>query len=45
MFVNKKLACPGCRAEYRVRFEYNGMIRKLPCSECGAIISNRKGEE
>jgi transcription initiation factor TFIIIB Brf1 subunit/transcription initiation factor TFIIB len=38
MFVNKKLACPGCGAENRVRFEYNEMMREPPCSECGAIV-------
>jgi endogenous inhibitor of DNA gyrase (YacG/DUF329 family) len=38
MFVTKKLACPGCGAENRVRFDYSEMMRELPCPECGALV-------
>jgi transcription elongation factor Elf1 len=37
-FVTKRLTCPGCGAENRVRFEASEMLHELPCSHCAAIV-------
>jgi hypothetical protein len=40
-FITKKIACPGCGAENRVRFEQFEMMLELPCSSCAADIAAR----
>jgi len=37
-FITKKIACPGCGAENRIRFDYFEMLRELPYSHCAAIV-------
>ena len=38
MPFTKRIACPSCGIENRVRFEQSEMLRELPCLHCGAIV-------
>jgi hypothetical protein len=37
-YITKRIACPGCGAENRIRFDNSEMLRELPCSHCAAIV-------
>jgi RNase P subunit RPR2 len=37
-YVRRRMICPNCGAEERVRFEYSLMIVTSPCSQCKVMI-------